>query len=387
MAPRRSSTTTRPGSRGRGRPSTHQADKSTALMSKSPNWLLCLARYAGIILSSLALSTILFSLSTCVTRGDLAWTSRHFNSWWQVGGLLAWRTVELTAAWLLGYDARDVASFMFLIHLPTQLLLSSFYGIRPTTLITVAAITLLSSSLPFLIFRNPSRVHQQHPLPRFCSYSDARASTTKTIATTAKGDTVVKDQPRPTILTDTPTTLYTSLVATAIYTVSLYTSFATWLPTYLVTHFDGLPDLRAVHAGSKGFVSLFLTLLPAGYMLRDFLFVNSVGAAHIAQQDAEFEAEPDKKLRGLRKSEEEERHGELLATTLYRKYWLTLSVKTRELIARTLALAGMVLVNTIVQVVGTISGAEMEGAVGWGLIWTVATGITGWLYWWVQAID
>ncbi|EEH20253.1 hypothetical protein PABG_02512 [Paracoccidioides brasiliensis Pb03] len=344
----------------------------------APNWLLCVVQYSGILLSSLALSTALFSLSTQITRGDLAWTSKYYDHWWQVGGLLTWRAVELTVAWVLGYDARDVASFIFLTHLPTYVLLCSFYGTRPTTMLTVAFITIFSIAVPFCIFRAPSRVHQEHPISctcsricsRLCSRLCARTGTAST-STAAKG----KTKQKPTILTDTPTTVYTTLVATAIYTVSLYTSFATWLPSCLVMHFDGLPDLRRAHEGPRGFVSLFTTLLPAGYALRDFLFVSCIGAASLDRQEAP------------KGRKHVERPGELLVTSLYRRYWLGLLTKTRVLASRTVVLATMIMLNTIVQVVGTISGAGLEGAVGWGIVWAVATAVTGVVFGWIAAAD
>ncbi|PGH32925.1 hypothetical protein GX50_04269 [[Emmonsia] crescens] len=392
MPARKSPTTTRPSSRGKGKHPPH-AGLPAAWRFQVPDWLRCLARYSCLVISSLALSTVLFSLSTQITQGDLAWTSRHFNSWLQIGGLLVWRTVELTVAWLLGYDARDVASFTYLTHLPTYILLCNFYGIRPTTLITTASITILSTALPFLFLRSPSRVHQQYPFMRLiCCDAHTTPKATRSTKTTKGG---IKHH-HTTILTDCPTTLYTTLVAACIYTVILYTSFATWLPTYLVTYYDGLPDLRTVHVGPKGFISLLVTLLPAGYVLRDFLFVSSVGAAQLDQQhkkvvvtvEEETVAEPAVKAGGKKaRKHEEELPGELLVTSLYRRYWVALPTKTRVLVSRTAALAAMIMLNTIVQIVGTISGAEMEGAVGWGAIWTLATCVTGVLFGWVEAAD
>ncbi|OJD18147.1 hypothetical protein AJ78_01813 [Emergomyces pasteurianus Ep9510] len=392
MPVRKTSSTTRPSSQGKGKPPSH-AERPSASRFQVADWLRCLGRYTALVTSSLSLSTVLFSLSTQITRGDLAWTSRHFDFWWQIGGLLVWRTIELTVTWLLGYDARDAASFTYLTHLPTYILLYSFYGIRPTTLLTVASITVLSTALPFLFLRNPSPVHQQHPfmcLP--CSGAHAASKATRSTKTTRGGT----KHSNPTILTDCPTTVYTTLVAACIYTVILYASLATWLPTYLVTYYDGLPDLRNAHMGPKGFISLLVTLLPAGYALRDFLFLSSIGVAQLDQQQhkkavvaTEEGAEADVKAEGkkARSTYEEDFPGEFLVASLYRRYWLALPSKTRVLVSRTAALATIIMLNTIVQVVGTISGAEIEGAVGWGAIWTLATCVTGVLFGWVEAVD
>ncbi|EQL33767.1 hypothetical protein BDFG_04299 [Blastomyces dermatitidis ATCC 26199] len=393
MPPKKSSMTTRSSSLGKGKQAPHEHEAlPTKGKFQSFSWIHCLCRYSSLVICSLTLSTVLFSLSTQITQGDLAWTSRHFNSWWQIGGLLAWRTVELTIAWILGYDARDVASFTYLTHLPTYSLLYSFYGIRPTTLMTVASITILSTALPFLLFRSSSRVHEEYPFMRLsCSGAHTSSKTTRSAKTTKSS---LKHQ-HHTILTDFPTTLYTTLVAACIYTIILYSSLATWLPTYLVTYYDGLPDLRIAHVGPKGFVSLLVTLLPAGYSLRDFLFVSSVGAAQLEEQQhkrvtvpVEEEAEGEGKTGGKKaRKHDEERAGEFLVTSLYRKYWLSLPAKTRMLVSRTTVLAMMTMMNTIMQVVGTISGAEMEGAMGWGAIWTLATCVTGVIFGWVEAVD
>ena len=55
---------------------------------------------------SLGLSTVLFSWAIPITRGDLAWTSKHLDSWWHVAGLMAWRVVEIGVPWMLNYDGK-----------------------------------------------------------------------------------------------------------------------------------------------------------------------------------------------------------------------------------------------------------------------------------------
>lgn len=60
-------------------------------------------RYALVVLSSLYLSSALFTLSSHIT-GELARVSKHFEAWWQVGGLVAWRAVEVGLMWILGFN-------------------------------------------------------------------------------------------------------------------------------------------------------------------------------------------------------------------------------------------------------------------------------------------
>lgn len=203
-------------------------------------------------------------------------------------------------------------------------------------------------TVPFVLLRQPRSVHRLSSAP-------------------------AESVPNRAILQDRPTAIYTSVAATAVYAVVLYVSFATWLPAYLVTHFEGIPDIRTLHAGVEGFPVLFLSLLPAGYAARDFLFVSSAG----------WSAESD-----WRKSESpEDRQDEYLICTVYRHTWGALSKKARILITRTVILAVMVVANTVVQGAGTIKGVSIEGAAGWGAIWAVGTLIIGLTYGWIEAVE
>lgn len=238
-----------------------------------------------------------------------------------------------------------MAAIMLISHQPTFNLLSTFYGIRPTTTLASFAITLLSTTIPFILLRRTNPFHQPRTAPQGSISNRA-------------------------ILTDTPTTIYTILAAASIYSVFLYISFATWLPVHLVSHFDGIRDLRIAHSGPAGLPLLLLNLLPAGYAARDFLFVSSTGASQ------PLESRPPK-----------ESSDEYLIESIYRRTWGQLSSKTRTLTSRTVVLASMVMLNTIVQVAGTIEGASICGAVGWGAIWSLATLLIGLTFHWVASVE
>jgi hypothetical protein len=250
----------------------------------------------------------------------------------------------------LTQPGRDVLSFSFLIHLPTYALLSSFYGLRPTTILTSYVIVLISTAAPFALLRKPTLVHNLTRAPP--------------AAVSNRG-----------ILQDWGITVYTTILATAIYTVTVYLSYETWLPTQLVVYFERIPNITRVHAGPAGLPMLFLSLLPAGWVARDFLFVSSTGT-------------PPAPGSGLEKGKSvTSRHGEYLACAIYRKTWGALSERTRVLISRTVVLASVLLANTVIQVAGTVRGASFEGASAWGLVWALATSITGFMYGWVEAVD
>ncbi|RHZ74480.1 hypothetical protein CDV55_108731 [Aspergillus turcosus] len=303
-------------------------------------------RFLLVVFNSLLLSSVLFTMTSSVTLGELGRVSKHLEAWWEVGGLMLWKAVEVGLAWVLGFDGRDVLSFTFLTHLPTYSLLWSFYGIRPTTILASYGITLISTAIPFILLRRPSSVHDLLHAP-----SDA--------------------VPNRSILQDRPTALYTSVAAAAIYSVALYFSYATWLPAYLVVHFENIPDIRLAHAGPAGLPILFLTLLPAGWAARDFLFVSSTGAS---SSDASVKS----------KSASE---GEYLVCGIYRRTLGTLSAKTRVLVSRTGLLASMMVLNTVFQVAGTVRGVDVPGATMWGAIWGVATIAVGGVFGWIEAVD
>ena len=234
---------------------------------------------------------------------------------------------------LTAHAARDVASLATHSLIPTYYLLSDFYNIRPTTILTVAAINIFCLYFPFLLQSDSLRV------------------------------------PTSTAVHDMRTTLYTTVLATMLYTLALYTSYTSWLPVFLINHFDGLPDLRAAHRGSKMLLPTFLVNIPAGIAARDFLLVTPAGQLGAEQHGEEYE----------------ERPGELLVTSIYRKYWVPLKTKTKTLVKRTVVMASMIMVNTVVQLLGTINGSDLKGALGWGGVWTAATVTIAVFFAWIEA--
>ncbi|KAE8350193.1 hypothetical protein BDV28DRAFT_139595 [Aspergillus coremiiformis] len=307
------------------------------------------ARFVLVVLSSLALSAGFFSLTSGATLGELGDVSRHLEAWWEVGGLTVWKAVEVGLTWVLGFDGRDVLSFFFLTHLPTYALLASFYNIRPTTVLISCGITLFSTSVPFILLRKPTSVHD-------LSHAPSGAVSNRSI------------------LQDRATTIYTTVAATSILTVVLYLSYATWLPAQLVLHFVNIPDISTVHAGPAGLPTLFVALLPAGWAARDFLFVSSAGAVASKKTDT-----TEKKFVS--------HEGEYLVCGVYRQTWGRLSPKTRILASRTVLLAVVLVSNTIVQLAGTVEGISMKGASIWGSVWAVAIFAVGLTFGWIEGVD
>lgn len=65
-----------------------------------PAWL----GYPLSIILSLALSAVFYSFVPDVAGVHFATVSRSLNEPWQIGGLVAWKVVEITVAWVAGLD-------------------------------------------------------------------------------------------------------------------------------------------------------------------------------------------------------------------------------------------------------------------------------------------
>ncbi|EED19948.1 conserved hypothetical protein [Talaromyces stipitatus ATCC 10500] len=301
-------------------------------------------RFLLVILSSLLLSSSLLTVFSLQTAGHLAGISKHLEEWWEIAGLILWRATELGLAWVFGFDGWDVTELTLLTHAPIYFLLFNFYGVEPSAVAITFAIEIVSMTIPFVLFRGPNSVH---------ALSSPRG------AQVANRD----------VLEDRLTTLYTSVAAAAIYAVVLSLSFYTWLPVHLVLYFDEIRDIRLVHAGAAGFPSVLVSLLPAGYAAYDLLFASSAGWS--AKPDSTKMAVPE---------------GEYLITSLYNRTWGKISPKGKILASRSLILATMTLLNTIIAGTGSIKGVELMGSVGWGSLWAGASLVVSSLFAWVEGV-
>ena len=223
---------------------------------------------------------------------------------------------------------------------PHGLLLSSFYSIRPTTVLFTTIANIISVTAPFMLLRPVSPTHAPYSAP--------------------KGTVQNRS-----ILIDPLTMMATSLLATAIFAVLLELSFATFLPVHLITHFNGVRDLTVAHLGAAGLPSLLVALVPAGYAAREFLFVSSTGAPP-SPGDYTF----DPATSDLRQH-------------LYHNVWGWYSPRQKELIGRTTLLALMMVGETIIQTWGTIKGVELWGATWYAAIWGIGVAVVGAVFDWV----
>jgi hypothetical protein len=258
---------------------------------------------------------------------------------------------ELGLGWYGNYDGYDLAALTLLSHGPPvrhlpsaqsslltleQLyLLSTFYEIRPVAVLLSLAIDVTTTYIPFRLLRPLSLAH---------STSNTRYW--------------VK-VPNNEILSSTSIQIYATILAGAIYAVTLYTAYASFLPVLLATYFSNIPTVAPAHASTP--ISLFPLSIFLGLAAKCFIFTPAVAA------------EPS--LADAKKAAFNPATASLGEHVVYNVWGY--SKRTKVVITRTATLMLVTGVNTFVQAFFTIEGVEAEGAVGFSLVWLVASGITG----------
>ena len=171
------------------------------------------------------------------------------------------------------------------------------------------------------------------------------------------------------VINDWSVHIFTSLFATCVYAVVVSGSFGTWLPKYLVTHFEGIKDISSLY--NSTFIWLVAAFLPIGVAVKTFLFTPSIAAKpdFNAKEIASFNAE----TATLRQT---------IAYNLWGK-----SERVKVLVQRTGTLAATVGLNTWLHTYMAVDGSEGAGAAGWSAVWAIAATITGILFKWVGDVE
>lgn len=205
----------------------------------------------------------------------------------------------------------------------------TFYNIRPTTVLSSLIIDSITTYVPFKLLRPLSPAH----------------------AASAKYGSV----PNKDIVTDFSVQAYTTLLAAAVYSVTLYAAYASYLPVYLVTYFENIPSVAAAHAATP--ITLLPLTLALGLAARSFIFTP---AAAISST----KAEPLDTVEGS------------LRETFWYNVW-GYSERRKVVITRTVAVMLVSGVNTFVHTFVTLEGVEITGAAGYSAVWVLASGLTG----------
>jgi hypothetical protein len=165
--------------------------------------------------------------------------------------------------------------------------------------------------------------------------------------------------PNKEIVTDVSIQTFTTFLAASIYSVTLYTAYASYLPVYLVTYFSDIPSIVACHTATP--ITLLPITLALGLASKSFIFTPAAAASP--------------SLAGVRS-----RAFNPATASLSETFWWNLwgySARTKVVIKRTLTLVFISGVNTFVQTFVTIEGVDATGAAAYSAIWAVAAGITG----------
>ncbi|KAI9836729.1 MAG: hypothetical protein M1837_003261 [Sclerophora amabilis] len=304
-------------------------------LSRLPHYL----RFPLLIFANLVLSSALYSLASDYTAGDLGSVSRSFDAWWEVTALIGWRAAELAVGWLNNYDGIDLASLILLSHLPPLYLLTTFYHVRPGTIVLSLAIDVISTYVPFRLLRPMSAAHNPN--------SPKSAVSNRSV------------------INDVPIMLYTTLLAAAVYSTTVYASFKSWIPVHLVTYFDGLRDMSGAH--SPALPMLAATFIPMGFAAKEFIFIPATATHPDPGDDVSSSFNPETAT---------------FSETFRYNAW-GFSSRTKVIITRTATLMLVSGLNTWMQTFVTVEGVESYGAIGWSALWVAAEALTGIMFWWV----
>ncbi|KAI0408771.1 hypothetical protein F4802DRAFT_549056 [Xylaria palmicola] len=279
---------------------------------------------------SLAISELCYSLSWSHTQGVLAKHARLPGTWPEIAAIMGWRLFELGLGWFGDYDGYDITALNLLSQGPSLYLLFAHYNTPAPALLIIVVIETLATYIPFRLLRPLSRVHANP-------------------TAAPNGD----------ILTDAPIALLTTLLAGAIYSVSLFFAYLTYLPKYLVVYFADLPSVERAHASS--YVGLLPVTLVLGFAARVFIFTPTEATGR-TPADAENEAfDPVKASLG-----------ETLRWNILG--WSSQTKVAMKRTALTMLVSG---VNTFLRSRFTIVGVEAVGAAAWSSVWVAAAAITG----------
>jgi hypothetical protein len=313
-------------------------------------------RFPLVTVFSLGISLALRSISSPFSTGDLGNVTTQRDDWVEIAGFVGWRIADLALAWWSNYDgmsrerlvidawltsslAWDAGSLTFLAHLPYYYLLVLCYGIRPTTIMNSLGIDVAASAVPFYFFRQLSPANSSHA-PK----------------------SAVANRP---VVKDKGVQIFTALAAAGVYSLIIYGSFRSWLPVFLITHFEGLRDLEGIHEAVFGVI--VLGCIFNGIAAMSFIFTPSMAAkpdTHDAKNAAFNPATAS--------------FGETVSYNIWGH-----SKRTRTLAKRTLAVIVASGGHTLLQTSLVLEGAEATGAAGWATMWASAAAVTGMLYWWI----
>ncbi|KAI2470441.1 hypothetical protein F4781DRAFT_390955 [Annulohypoxylon bovei var. microspora] len=308
---------------------TSTPSKRSRVGSDTQSRLPQLMQFPLVAVLSLSLSALGFALSWSHTKGPLVPHARVLSTWSDIGIITGWKVFELALGWFGNYDGYDITALNILSHGPLLYLLYAFYASPPSALLLTLAIETLATYIPFRLLRPLSTAHAD---PHHAPNAD--------------------------IVADRPIALLTTLLAGAIYSVTLFFAYATYLPSYLVVHLTNLPSIASAHEAT--YIGLLPVTLVLGFAAQVFVFTPAEGTV-APKSEAGEKFDPASAS---------------LAETVRWNFW-GWSVQTKVVIQRTVLLMLVTGVNTFLQARFTIEGVETPGAAAWSSVWVLAAAVTG----------
>ncbi|KAK3654391.1 hypothetical protein LTR56_004021 [Elasticomyces elasticus] len=297
-------------------------------------------RFILVCLLNFALSTVLYSLTSGIVGYELGAVARVPDET-HIAALFAWMFVELGGAWYAHYDWQDVASLSILCNLPLYFLLTTFYGVDAISASIILSIDVVAIAIPFALLRPLNHAHEHG-----------------------------KD-PNQQVANDRLIFALVGMLGASIYSIVIYTSLYTWLPVYLITHFDTIRSVQRAHDASVPL--LLLSFIPLGWATSQFLFTPSIGSRgnpgltdpKIYPEKTDFDPETAT-------------FGETLAFNLGFKGGFT--KRAEVLVKRSAVLIVCSVANTFTRTLLTVDGTEPFGAAGWAGVWGLAALLTSVAY-------
>ena len=209
-------------------------------------------------------------------------------------------------------------------------LLATFYDVSPTTALAALAIDALSVFIPFQLLRAVSGAHSGR-----------------------------RSVPNREIITDPLIQACTTAISTAVYSVTLFAAYKTFLPRVFVLYFGDIPTVAPAYEAT------YLSVVPAAALLglaaKVFIFTPFVATGRVAE---------DKELRRF------DPVSASLRETLVWNVW-GYTAKGKVGILRTAVVVVLTFVDTYLQCTKLVAGVEPAGAGCYAAVWAAAALFTG----------
>ncbi|KAL7270705.1 hypothetical protein RUND412_006582 [Rhizina undulata] len=302
-----------------------------------------------LVLLTLSLSGFLSYLASPWIADDIEAVTRPMDGLSDLLGLVGWRIVEVLGYWWGGWDATQAASLSALSLAPSMHFLHTYQPSHSylRTLGISTIIPVLSTYLPMLFLRPriPGKSTPAKHTPKICD----------------------------------PTRIVTTLLASAVYELTLFTLTKTFLTTHLLASGWDLESVQRVHNTSEAvLLARAAMMLPIGWAAAEIIFFSPKGSADSTV------------ARERPASEDNTANADDEIEWMWRRlvnWWVgVLSPRSRRIIQRTVLVIVYQTAAAMVQLAGSAKGGDLYGAIGIGGVWTVATLVVGGVLGWVGMV-